>query len=84
MGLSLPTEAIAKFGLMLMNKGVYEGRRIVSERYIQLATSEQSDNRAGSSRIDSAQGCGYQFHLCRRGCYRGGRRIWAAVFCRSE
>lgn len=39
--------------------------------YIQLATSEQSDNRAEAKRIDSAQGYGYQIHLCRKGCYRG-------------
>lgn len=71
MGLSISTEGIAKFGLMLLNKGVYEGKRIVSEQFIKLATSEQSDNRAGAERIDSAQGYGYQFHLCRRGSYRG-------------
>jgi len=71
MGLSIPTEGIAKFGIMLLNKGVYEGKRIVSEQFIKLATTEQSDNRAGAERIDSAQGYGYQIHLCRRGCYRG-------------
>ncbi|GIP34468.1 serine hydrolase [Paenibacillus sp. J2TS4] len=71
MGLSLSTEGIAKFGLMLLNKGVYKNKRIVSEQFIELATTEQSDNRAGAERIDSAQGYGYQFHLCRRGCYRG-------------
>jgi Beta-lactamase len=71
MGLSLSTESVAKFGLMLLNNGVYEGKRIVSEQYIKLATTEQSDNRTGAERIDSAQGYGYQFHLCRRGCYRG-------------
>lgn len=71
MGLSLSTESVAKFGQMLLNNGEYNGRRIVSEQYIQRAVSEQSDNRAGVERIDSAQGYGYQFHLCRRGCYRG-------------
>lgn len=71
MGLSISAEGIAKFGLMLLNKGVYEGKRMVSEQFIKLATSEQSDNRAEAERIDSAQGYGYQFHLCRRGCYRG-------------
>lgn len=71
MGLSITTEDIAKFGLMLANDGVYEGKRIVSEEYLKLATAEQSDNRTGATRIDSAQGYGYQFHLCRRGCYRG-------------
>ncbi|MFB9328335.1 serine hydrolase domain-containing protein [Paenibacillus aurantiacus] len=71
MGLSLSTEDVAKFGLLLMNRGTFEGKRIVSERFIQLATTEQSDNRNGAKRIDSAQGYGYQIHLCRRGCYRG-------------
>lgn len=71
MGLSLSTESVARFGLLLLKKGIYNGQRIVSEQYIQRATSEQSDNRAGAQRIDSAKGYGYQFHLCRRGCYRG-------------
>lgn len=71
MGLSLTTESVAKFGLMLLNNGLYEDKRIVSEQFIKLATTEQSDNRTGAERIDSAQGYGYQFHLCRRGCYRG-------------
>jgi hypothetical protein len=71
MGLSLSTDSVAKFGQMLLDKGTYGGRRIVSEQYIERASREQSDNRAGAERIDSAQGYGYQFQLCRRGCYRG-------------
>ncbi|TCZ76617.1 class C beta-lactamase-related serine hydrolase [Paenibacillus albiflavus] len=71
MGLSLSTESIAKIGLLLLHKGMYAGKRIISESYIELATQEQSDNRLGAERNDSAQGYGYQFHLCRRGCYRG-------------
>jgi len=71
MGLSLSTENIAKIGLLLLHKGMYAGKRIISESYLELATKEQSDNRLGAERIDSAQGYGYQFHLCRRGCYRG-------------
>lgn len=71
MGLSLTTESVAKFGQMLLNKGTYNNQRIVSEKYIALATMEQSDNRSNVDRIDSAQGYGYQFHLCRRGAFRG-------------
>jgi hypothetical protein len=74
MGLSLTTESVAKFGLMLLNKGKFDGKTIVSKRYIEQATLEQSDNRAEAkpNRIDTAQGYGYQFHMGRRGCYRGG------------
>ncbi|WP_172195817.1 serine hydrolase [Saccharibacillus qingshengii] len=73
MGLSLLTTDVAKFGQMLLQGGIYDGRRIVSEDYVGLAASEQSDNRAGArrDRIDSAQGYGFQFHRCRFGAYRG-------------
>lgn len=71
MGLSLPVEAVARFGQMLLQQGVYEGQRIVSAAYIALATREHSDNRKGEERADYAQGYGYQFFLCRRGCYMG-------------
>lgn len=73
MGLSLSTEDTAKFGQMLLSGGMHEGKRIVSAAYIELASSEQSDNRTGVNpeRIDSAQGYGFQFHRCRFGAYRG-------------
>ncbi|WP_018756305.1 serine hydrolase domain-containing protein [Paenibacillus terrigena] len=84
MGLSLSTESIAKIGLMLLDQGVYAGKRILSEQYIRLATSEQSDNRLGATRIDSAQGYGYQIHLCRRGCYRGDGGFGQLCFVAPE
>ncbi|MEJ8306097.1 serine hydrolase [Saccharibacillus sacchari] len=73
MGLSLSTEDVAKFGQMLLEGGAYNGKRIVSAEYVALASTEQSDNRVGVSpqRIDSRQGYGFQFHLCRFRAYRG-------------
>jgi CubicO group peptidase (beta-lactamase class C family) len=71
MGLSIATEGIAKFGQMLLGKGIYNGQRIVSESYIDLAVQEQSDNRRNEDRIDFAQGYGYQFFVCRHGCFMG-------------
>src|SRR5690606_27707624 len=84
MGLSLTTEDVAKFGQMLLNNGTYGGETIVSEAYVSLATQEQSDNRQGATRIDSAQGYGYQFHLCRRGCYRGAGAFGQLCFVAPE
>ena len=84
MGLSLSTESVAKIGHMLLNRGVHAGKKILSEQYIRLATSEQSDNRLGAKRIDSAQGYGYQFHLCRRGCYRGDGGFGQLCFVAPE
>lgn len=43
MGLGLSTESVARFGQMLLGGGVYGGRRIVSQRYVALATSAQID-----------------------------------------
>jgi len=71
MGLSTSTEGIAKFGQMLLGKGLWSGKRIVSEKYITIATSKQSDTSRDEERIDFSQGYGYQFFLCRDGCYMG-------------
>lgn len=71
MGLSLSTEEIARFGQLLLNRGEYAGQRLVSEAFIEQATSEQSDNRLNEKRIDFAQGYGYQFFLCRDECFMG-------------
>lgn len=84
MGLSLATGSIAKFGLLMLGKGMYEGKRIVSETYIEAATAEQSDNRAGEHRVDSAQGYGYQWFRCREGCYRGGGSFGQLLFVAPE
>jgi len=82
--LSLTTEGVAKFGQMLLDMGKHEGKTIVSEVYVASATREQSDNRQGASGIDSAQGYGYQFHLCRRGCFRGDGAFGQLCFVAPE
>lgn len=71
MGLSLSTADIARFGQMLLNKGEFAGNRVVSEAFLERAVSEQSNNRRDENRIDFAQGYGYQFFLCRDGCFMG-------------
>jgi CubicO group peptidase (beta-lactamase class C family) len=46
-GMKLKVHDLSKFGLLLMNNGVYEGKRIVSEEHVKLATSIQQMNREG-------------------------------------
>ncbi|MCR5094873.1 MAG: DUF4298 domain-containing protein [Lachnospiraceae bacterium] len=58
----LSVHDLSKFGLLLYNKGIYNGSRIVSEEYVSLATSTQQMNREG----------GYGFYIWR---YRGGFSI---------
>ena len=46
-GMKLTVHDLSKFGLLLMNKGVYKGKRIVSDKYVDMATSIQQMNREG-------------------------------------
>ena len=61
-GMKMSVHDLSKFGLLLMNEGVYEGRRIVSAEYVKMATSVQQMNREG----------GYGFYVWK---YRDGYSI---------
>ncbi len=69
-GLSIKTEDIAKFGQMYLQKGRWNGSRILSESWIETATSRQISNGSDET-SDWAQGYGYQFWRCRHNAYRG-------------
>lgn len=43
-GLSLTTEDFAKIGVMVLNNGIYNGKRILSEEYIRQMLTEREDN----------------------------------------
>lgn len=68
-GLRVKTEDIAKFGQFYLNKGMWEGKQLLPVRWIEEATSKQTDSREGDS--DWSQGYGYQFWRCKPGFYRG-------------
>lgn len=61
----LTVHDLSKIGLMLLNGGVYEGNRILSEEYIRMATSSRQPCREG--------GYGYFFWLYRDGFSMNGR-----------
>lgn len=42
-GLSMTTDDFAKIGLMVLNKGVYKGQRILSEAYVEAMLKEHED-----------------------------------------
>ncbi|MFC5648806.1 serine hydrolase domain-containing protein [Paenibacillus solisilvae] len=69
-GLSITTEDIAKFGQLYLQKGMWNGKRLLPEAWIEEATSKQISNGDGGD-SDWAQGYGYQFWRCRHGVYRG-------------
>lgn len=69
-GLYLRTEDIGKFGQLYLQKGKWEGKQLISEAWINEATSFQTSNGSDPD-SDWEQGYGYQFWMCRHGLYRG-------------
>lgn len=69
-GLNVRTEDIAKFGVLYLNKGVWEGRQLVPVSWIEEATQSHISN-GDDPNNDWNQGYGYQFWRCRHGAYRG-------------
>ncbi|MCH5271422.1 MAG: serine hydrolase [Lachnospiraceae bacterium] len=63
-GMTLSVHDLSKIGLLLYNKGIYKGKRIVSEEYVDMATSIQQMNREG--------GYGYGYFITK---YRDGFSI---------
>ncbi|RNI22857.1 serine hydrolase domain-containing protein [Flexivirga caeni] len=76
-GLHLPTDAIARLGQLLLQRGEWHGRQLVPAGWIEEATSPQMPNDGAHRRpgveeptFDWGHGYGYQFWLCRNG-FRG-------------
>jgi CubicO group peptidase (beta-lactamase class C family) len=73
-GLSLCTEDIAKFGQLYLQKGKWNGKQVISQKWIEQATSKQVPNAPkdpSKSNIDWVQGYGFQFWQCTHNAYRG-------------
>ena len=69
-GLSATTDAIARFGQLYLQEGVWQGRRLLPAAWVAEATACQVSNGA-NPHSDWEQGYGYQFWRCRHGAYRG-------------
>ena len=76
-GLSVPTESLAKFGQLYLQRGAWNGRQILPARWVEEATTFkiQQPLPAKPSRPneknDWLQGYAYQFWRCTHGAYRG-------------
>ncbi|MGM9653121.1 MAG: serine hydrolase domain-containing protein [Eubacteriales bacterium] len=71
-GLYVSLADMLKFGILYLQEGVYEGRRILPAAWVHAATARQTDSTLeGSDGADDwVQGYGYQFWRCRCGAYR--------------
>jgi CubicO group peptidase (beta-lactamase class C family) len=78
-GLSVPTEALAKFGELYLQKGIWKGRRILPAVWIDEATTFKiqqptpsgADPARAKETSDWLQGYCYQFWRCRHNAFRG-------------
>jgi CubicO group peptidase (beta-lactamase class C family) len=73
-GLKLCTEDIAKFGQLYLQNGKWNGKQLISDKWVAQATSKQVPNdQEGHSKIgiDWMQGYGFQFWRCTHNAYRG-------------
>jgi hypothetical protein len=69
-GLNIKTEDIARFGLLYLQKGQWNGQRILPEWWVEEASRKQVSN-GDDPESDWAQGYGYHFWRCRHNIYRG-------------
>ena len=69
-GLHIKTEDIARLGQLYLQKGMWQGRQILPEVWVDEATAFHVSNGTDPA-SDWAQGYGYQFWRCRHGLYRG-------------
>ncbi|WJH35673.1 serine hydrolase [Paenibacillus sp. CC-CFT747] len=68
-GLCLPVEDLAKFGLLYLQNGIWNGTSLLPPDWVSEASARQIAN-GDDPRSDWNQGYGYQFWRCRHGAYR--------------
>jgi len=71
-GLHVKTAGLAHLGQLYLQKGMWNGNRILPADWVEAATSKQIQQpKNPKSNPDWVQGYGYQFWRCRHGLYRG-------------
>lgn len=68
-GCLVSTRDFAKFALMLLNKGKWNGRQMISEAYVTAATTKQVDNNTDGEKDPWHCGYGYQFWIFKDGAF---------------
>ena len=69
-GLSVRTDAIARFGQLYLQQGHWQGQQLIAKDWVRAATSRQTSTGSNPS-SDWDQGYGYQFWRSRHDSYRG-------------
>jgi len=69
-GLKVRTRDIASLGQLYLQKGAWNGKPLLSEKWVEQATSKQIANGSDPNN-DWNQGYGFQFWRCRHNAFRG-------------
>jgi CubicO group peptidase (beta-lactamase class C family) len=69
-GLRVRTADIAKFGQFYLQHGKYQGKQLLPEQWVAMATARQTSNGSNPD-SDWNQGYGFQFWRCRHQAFRG-------------
>jgi len=69
-GLRVRTEDIAKFGQLYLQKGSWQGKQLLPQEWVSMATARQTSN-GSNPKSDWNQGYGFQFWRCRHNAFRG-------------
>lgn len=69
-GIQVSCDDVMKLGLLYLNEGAWEGRRVLPQGWVKMATSLHSVN-PGNGAPDWCSGYGYQFWLNQQGGFRG-------------
>jgi len=81
-GLRIKTEDIAKLGLLYLQNGIWNGKRVLSEDWVTRATTYKVSNAALTGKDETSdwqQGYCYQFWRCRHNFFRGDGAV--GQFC---
>ena len=81
-GLHLATESIARFGQCLLQHGKWQGKQVLPEGWVELATREHIANYDGRPQEGNewGQGYGFQFWRCIGERYRGDGAMGQGCF----
>jgi hypothetical protein len=69
-GLKIRTKDIASLGQLYLQKGIWQGKQLIPQSWVEEATKLQTSN-GSNPESDWEQGYGYQFWRCRHNLYRG-------------
>ncbi|NMA94647.1 MAG: serine hydrolase [Clostridiales bacterium] len=85
-GVMATTRDLAKFALVFLNEGKYNGKQLISKEYIKAATTKQIDNNPDSTNYPWNNGYGYQIWIMKDGAFsfRGMGSQFAFCFPKQD